>query len=54
MLTREEIILSFKKVNFPEKIFNSSTSDVKNIIFYAESKEPELGFSEEGLGFSVE
>jgi hypothetical protein len=40
MLKMEEIILSFKKVNFPEKIFNSSTSDVKNIIFYAESKEP--------------
>ena len=32
MLTREEIISSFKKVDFPEKIIES-TSDVKNIIF---------------------
>ena len=31
MLTREEIISSFKKVDFPEKIIES-TSDVKNII----------------------
>ena len=40
MLTREEIISGFKKVNFPEKIFDSSISEVKNIIFYSESKEP--------------
>ena len=40
MLTREEIISSFKKVNFPEKIFDPSTSEVKNIIFYSESTEP--------------
>ena len=39
MLTREEIISSFKKVDFPEKIIES-TSDVKNIIFYSESTEP--------------
>ena len=39
MLTREEIISSFKKVDFPEKIIES-TSDVKNIIFFFFSTEP--------------
>ena len=40
MLTREEIISSFKKVDFPDKIIESNANDVKNIIFYAESTEP--------------
>ena len=40
MLTREEIISSFKKVDFPDKIIESDVNDVKNIIFYAESTEP--------------
>ena len=39
MLTREEIISSFKKVDFPAKILES-TEEVKNIIFYSESTEP--------------
>ena len=39
MLTREEIISSFKKVDFPSKILES-TEEVKNIIFYSESTEP--------------
>ena len=40
MLTREEIISSFKKVDFPDKIIESNANDVKNIIFYTESTEP--------------
>ena len=40
MLTREEIISSFKKVDFPDKIIESNVNDVKNIIFYTESTEP--------------
>ena len=39
MLTREEILSSFKKVDFPEKIIESN-ADVKNILFHSESKEP--------------
>ena len=39
MLTREEIISSFKKVDFPEKIVDSD-KEIKNIIFYSESTEP--------------
>ena len=39
MLTREEIISSFKKVDFPDKIIESN-AEVKNIIFYSESTEP--------------
>ena len=40
MLTREEVISSFKKVDFPDKIIESNANDVKNIIFYTESTEP--------------
>ena len=39
MLTREEILSSFKKVDFPEKLIESN-ADVKNILFHSESKEP--------------
>ena len=39
MLTREQIISSYKKVDFPNKIIESS-EDVKNIIFYKESTQP--------------
>ena len=39
MLTREEIISAYKKVNFPEKIIKSE-EEAKNILFYTESKEP--------------
>ena len=39
MLTREEILSSFKKVEFPEKIIESNL-DVKNTLFHSESKEP--------------
>ena len=40
MLTREEILSSYKKVNYPEKLFDKSVKEVKNIIFYGESIEP--------------
>ena len=40
MLTREEILSSYKKVNYPEKLFDKSVKEVKNIIFYGESTEP--------------
>jgi hypothetical protein len=39
MLIREDIISSFKKVDFPDKIIESN-AEVKNIIFYSESTEP--------------
>ena len=39
MLTRDEIISSYKKVDFPEKILES-LSESKDIIFYSESTEP--------------
>ena len=38
MLTREEIISSFQKVDFPGKIIE--TEEAKNIIFYSQSTEP--------------
>ena len=38
MLTREEIIASFQKVDFPGKIIE--TEEAKNIIFYSQSTEP--------------
>ena len=40
MLTREEILASYKKVDFPEKLFDKSIQDVKNIIFFEESTQP--------------
>ena len=40
MLTREEILSGYKKDNFPEKLFDKSVQEVKNIIFYGESTEP--------------
>ena len=40
MLTREEILSSYKKVNCPEKLFDKSVKEVKNILFYDESTEP--------------
>ena len=40
MLTREEILSSYKKVNYPEKLFDKSVKEAKNILFYDESTEP--------------
>ena len=40
MLTREEILSSYKKVNYPEKFFDKSVKEAKNILFYDESTEP--------------
>ena len=40
MLTREEVLSGFKKVNFPEKLFDKSVLDVKKILFFEESTEP--------------
>ena len=40
MLTREEILSGYKKVDFPEKLFDESIKDVKNIIFFEESTQP--------------
>jgi hypothetical protein len=40
MLTREEILSSYKKVNYPEKLFDKSVKEVKNILFYDESTGP--------------
>ena len=41
MLTREEILSSFKQVDFPDKLIDKSiTSNVKNIIFYKKSSNP--------------
>ena len=40
MLSREEIISSYKQVEFPTKIFDESISKIKNIIFYDKSTHP--------------
>ena len=42
MLTREEILSSFKKVNFPDKFFDKSVQEkgLKSILFFEESNEP--------------
>ena len=40
MLTREEILSGFKKVDFPEKLFDESAKSVKNLIFFQESTQP--------------
>ena len=40
MLTREKILSGFKKDNFPEKVFDKSVLDVKNIFFL--KKRPSL------------
>ena len=40
MLSREEILSAYKEVNFPEKLFDSSTKDTKNIIFFEKSTQP--------------
>jgi hypothetical protein len=40
MLTREEILSGFKKVDFPEKLFDESVKSVKNLIFFQESTQP--------------
>ena len=39
MLTREEILSGFKKVDFPEKLFDKSVEQDKKIIFYESSTE---------------
>ena len=40
MLTREEIISSYKEAKFPTKLFAESISKIKNIIFYDKSTQP--------------
>ena len=40
MLTREEIISSYKEAKFPTKLFDESISKIKNIIFYDKSTHP--------------
>ena len=40
MLSREEIISSYKQVEFPTKLFDESISKIKNIIFYDKSTQP--------------
>ena len=40
MLTREEIISSYKEAKFPTKLFDESISKIKNIIFYDKSTQP--------------
>ena len=40
MLSREEILSAYKDVNFPEKLFDSSIKDIKNIIFFEKSTQP--------------
>ena len=40
MLSREEILSGYKEVNFPEKLFDSSIKDIKNIIFFEKSTQP--------------
>ena len=40
MLTREEVLSGFKKVNFPEKLFDKSVLDVKKFLFFEESTQP--------------
>jgi len=42
MLTREEILSGYKKVNFPDKFLDKSVleKEVKNILFFEESKQP--------------
>ena len=40
MLTREDILSSYKEVKFPDKFFGESISQIKNIIFYEKSAPP--------------
>ena len=40
MLSREEILSAYKEVNFPEKLFDSSIKDIKNVIFFEKSTQP--------------
>ena len=40
MLSREEILSAYKDVNFPEKLFDSSIKDIKNIICFEKSTQP--------------
>jgi hypothetical protein len=42
MLTREEILSGYKKINFPDKFLEKSTQEkgVKSILFFEESKQP--------------
>ena len=40
MLSREEILSAYKAVNFPEKLFDSSIKDIKNVIFFEKSTQP--------------
>ena len=40
MLTREEILSGFKKIDFPDKLFDESVKSVKNLLFFQESTQP--------------
>ena len=40
MLTREEILSGFKKIDFPDKLFDESVKSVKNLLFFQESIQP--------------
>jgi hypothetical protein len=40
MITREDIISSYKEVKFPDKLFDESISKIKDIIFYEKSTQP--------------
>ena len=40
MITREDIITSYKEVKFPDKLFGESISKIKDIIFYEKSTQP--------------
>ena len=40
MISREEIISSYKQAKFPSKLFDESISKIKNIIFYDKSTHP--------------
>ena len=40
MLTREEILSGFKKVDFPDKLLDESIKNAKKILFFEESTQP--------------
>ena len=40
MLTREEILSSYKESKFPDKFFDDSISKIKDMIFYETSTKP--------------
>ena len=46
MITRNEILSSYKEVKFPDNIFDKSIANIKDIIFYNNSTKP---FSEKNI-----